>query len=159
MTGAVVSAEQEDLPDTARLFARILREIPYYSTLAKDGEATKYTAATLTRKLSEDPCSVLVAKDGTNSVVGFSFNHFDDYTIWVDWLGVHSGARHGGVGTAILKRTLQTATERRAHKVWCDTRASNEPSKNLLQKVGFTRLVEIKNHWYGQDFILWEKLV
>jgi ribosomal protein S18 acetylase RimI-like enzyme len=159
MQAEVVNAEEGDLPDTALLFARILREIPYYNALAKDGEAKRYTAATLARKLSEDPCSVLVAKDLTGKIVAFSFNHFDDYTIWVDWLGVDITARQSGIGATILRRTLQTATERRAHKVWCDTRATNEPSKNLLQKLGFTRLVEIKNHWYGQDFILWEKLV
>jgi ribosomal protein S18 acetylase RimI-like enzyme len=159
MQAEVVNAEGADLPDTARLFARTLREIPYYNALAKDGEARKYTATALARKLSEDPYSVLVAKDIAGSIVAFSFNHLDDYTIWVDWLGVDPSARHSGVATAILRMTTQTAPERRAHKVWCDTRATNEPSKNLLQKMGFTRLVEIKNHWYGQDFILWEKLV
>ena len=159
MAVKVVRAEESDLPDTTRLFAEILREIPYYNALAKDSEAKKYTATALTKKLSEDPYSVLLAKDSDRKLVGFSFNHFDDYTIWIDWLGVDIIARQSGVGAAILRKTLQTAKKRRAHKVWCDSRASNEPSKSLLQKMEFTRLVEIKNHWYGQDFILWEKLV
>jgi len=155
----VVDAEEGDLPATARLFAGILREIPYYNALAKDGEVGKYTAKTLSRKISEDPHSVLVAKDVDGKIVGFSFNHFDDYTIWIDWLGVESTTRNSGVGAAMLRETLRTAPERRAHKVWCDTRTINEPSKNLLHKMGFGRLTEIKNHWYGQDFILWEKFV
>jgi ribosomal protein S18 acetylase RimI-like enzyme len=155
----VVDAEESDLPAAARLFAGILREIPYYNALAKDGEAKKYTTTTLSRKISEDPHSVLVAKDPDGKVVGFGFSHLDDYTVWIDWLGVDSTSRNSGVGAAILGETLRTAPERRAHKVWCDTRTTNEPSKNLLHKMGFARLVEIKNHWYGQDFILWEKLV
>ncbi|MDA4114009.1 MAG: GNAT family N-acetyltransferase [Thaumarchaeota archaeon] len=155
----IVIAEESDLPDTARLFARVLREIPYYNALAKEGEAKKYTATTLARKLSEDPYSILVARNGDRKIVGFCISHFDDYTIWVDWYGVDTTRRRNGVGTALLKKTIQTATKRGAHKVWCDTRTINEPSKDLLQKMGFTRLVEIKNHWYGQDFILWERFV
>ena len=155
----VANANQSDLSDIAGLFARLLRGIPYYNAPAKEGEAKKYTGATLTGKLAEDPNSVLVARDPDGTVVGFCFSHFDDFTIWIDWFGVDASSRQRGVGTAILKKIVQTAPKRRAHKVWCDTRADNEPSKRLLQKMGFTRLVEIKNHWYGQDFILWERFV
>src|ERR1700733_4514933 len=132
MTLEVVDAEQSDLPAAARLFGEILRELPYYNALAKESEARKYTTATLSRKISEDPHSVLVAKDTDGEMVGFSFNQLDDFTIWIDWLGVGSASRNSGVGAAMLGETIRTAPERRAHKVWCDTRSINEPSKNLL---------------------------
>jgi hypothetical protein len=28
-----------------------------------------------------------------------------------------------------------------------------------LKKLGFREIIELKNHWYGQDFILWERFV
>ena len=143
----------------SKLFTKILQKLPYYNSLAKEYEAKKYTRRKLARNLKDDHHSVIVAKEGPRSIVGFCFNHFDDFTIWIDWFGVDRSARGRGVGVAILGETFKTAKERGAHKVWCDCRSSNQPSKNLLRKVGFRNLVEIKNHWYGQDFILWEKFI
>jgi ribosomal protein S18 acetylase RimI-like enzyme len=159
MTISVDKARRSELEETARLFARVLSEIPYYNSVAKEREGKKYTASDLATKLSEDPYAILVAKLPDGRIVGFCFSRLDDFTIWIDWYGVDPDSRQTGVGAAILKRTIETARERGAHKVWCDTRSTNEPSKNLLRKMGFTSLVEIKDHWYGQDFILWERPV
>jgi RimJ/RimL family protein N-acetyltransferase len=153
----VRKAEATELSEVVKLFSEILRDIPYYNPLAKESEAKKYTVPKLARKLSHDPYSVLVATNSYGRIVGFSFNHFDDFTIWIDWFGVEQSSRNKGVGLAILKATLENAIKREAHKVWCDCRSSNEPSKNLLRKAGFREIAEIKNHWYKQDFILWEK--
>jgi ribosomal protein S18 acetylase RimI-like enzyme len=153
----VDAAKYADLTKISRVFATILKDNPYYNALAKKSERAKYTRKGLIKKLADDPWSILVARNGVGKIVGFCFNHFDDFTIWIDWFGVTSDSRKQGVGTSILTKTFETARKRGAHKVWCDTRANNEPSKNLLTKLGFRRLVEIKNHWYGQDFILWEK--
>jgi ribosomal protein S18 acetylase RimI-like enzyme len=51
-------------------------------------------------------------------------------------------------------------TRRRgAHKVWCDSRANNAPAKSLFRKIGFRKIALIEKHWYGLDFILWERFV
>jgi ribosomal protein S18 acetylase RimI-like enzyme len=155
----VTNVREKDLPNVVTVFSQVLRDIPYYSSLAKEGETKKYTFESLTEKLELEPLSVVIAKGLKGEVIGFCFSHFDDYTVWIDWLGVVADSRKTGVGTALLETVIRTAPGRRAHKVWCDTRADNEPSKNLLRKMGFDNLVEIKNHWYGQDFMLWEKFV
>jgi RimJ/RimL family protein N-acetyltransferase len=93
------------------------------------------------------------------NIVGFCFSHFDDFTIWLDWFSVEPSERKKGVGTAIIQALLETATERHAHKIWCDTRSSNEPSKTFFRKLGFKEIAEVKDHWYRQDFILWERFV
>lgn len=152
-------AKIEELPEVARLFSKILSGLPYSNSLAKKHEIQKYTAARLTEKLPQDPYSVLVATEKTGKIVGFCFNRFDDFTIWIDWFGVEPSERNKGVGMAILQATFETAGKRGAHKVWCDSGTSNEPSKNLLRKAGFREIVEIKKHWYEQDFILWERFV
>lgn len=156
---SVRPAKKQELPALAKLFSEVLKRLPYYNALAKRYELRKYAPNELVQKQTKDRYSVLAALDESDRIVGFCFNHFDDFTIWIDWFGVDSSARQKGIGMTILKSTFDSARKRGAHKVWCDSRASNEPSKNLLRKAGFRDIAEIKDHWYGQDFILWERFV
>jgi len=155
----VRKAKKTELIKIGTLFSETLQALPYYNSLAKKCESKKYTPRKLAEKQSQDPYSVLVAVSESNEVVGFCFNHFDDYTIWLDWFGVKKSKRRHGIAAAILNGLFEASAKRGAHKVWCDTRSSNEPSKNLLRKMGFKEIVEIKNHWYNQDFILWERFL
>lgn len=155
----VRQAKKTDLKKVGILFSQILHELPYYSPLAKGCESKKYTLAKLAEKRSQDPYSILVAVDESDKVLGFCFNHFDDFTIWVDWFGVERHTRRRGIGKTLLNCLFELSEKRGAHKVWCDTRSSNEPSKNLLREMEFNEIVEIKNHWYKQDFILWERFL
>jgi len=152
-------AKQSEFGQIASMFSRILSNLPYYNSLAKENERVKYTSEKLAEKQTLDKFSILVALNKSERIVGFCFSHFDDFTIWLDWFGVEPSEREKGVGTAMVQTLLETATERHAHKIWCDTRSSNEPSKSLMRKLGFKEIAEVKNHWYRQDFILWERFV
>lgn len=150
------AAKEGDLGDVVSLFREMLNATPYYNGLAKKGERAKYTAGSLKAKLREDRYSVLVVRGGPG-LLGFAFSHFDDYLVWLDWLAVDPAFRRRGVGSALLQKLVETAPARRAHKVWCDSRTTNEPSMATLRSNGFREIAELKNHWYGQDFLLWER--
>ena len=152
-------ANTGELPRVRRAFLKVLNEIPYYNSLAKRDEARKYTVKKLEEKTNEDRDSIICALNEKGAIVGYLFNHFDDYTIWIDWFGVPKDKRRLGIGTLLLEYLFQSARQRNCHKIWCDTRASNIPSMITLKKAGFSSITEIKNHWYGQDFILWERLI
>jgi RimJ/RimL family protein N-acetyltransferase len=152
-------AKEADLIAIRRLFLEIIREIPYYNDIAKRDESKKYTIPNLKVKLIHDRHSILSARDESGTVVGFLFNHFDDYTIWLDWLAVQKSERKKGIGLKLLTELFRTVKLRGCHKVWCDCRTSNTPSKVALTNAGFRMIAEIRNHWYGQDFILWERFV
>jgi len=49
--------------------------------------------------------------------------------------------------------------QRDCHKVWCDTKVDNVQSISLLISLGYTKVATLKNHWYGLDYYLWEKLI
>lgn len=155
----VAPATEADLAAIAKVFLAVLRDLPYYNSRAKDREASKYKLDHLREKIADEPTSVLSAKDMEGALVGFCFNHFDDYLLWIDWFGVPSHARHRGVGRALLRGAEEVARARGCHKVWCDSRTENRPSIALLQSHGFQKIVEIPNHWYGQDFLLWQKFI
>ncbi len=151
--------KESELPIVRKVFLDVIRDIPYYSALAKKDESRKYTVSKLATKLRKDRYSIVCALNGADDIIGFLFNHFDDYTIWLDWFGVSQNERNEGTGMLLLKELIETARQRGCHKIWCDCRTTNEPSKAILDKAGFRRIAEIKNHWYRQDFILWERFV
>lgn len=140
------------------LFQSVINLIPYYNQRAKQAESAKYTADALRSKASADPGSVLVAQCDSQ-IVGFAFNNLDDDTLWLAWFGVAPDFRNRGVGAGLLQALDRRALSLGVHKVWCDSRTENVESKFALMKHGFLPLCTIPDHWFRQDFILWEKRV
>jgi GNAT superfamily N-acetyltransferase len=132
--------------------------LPYYNERAKASETAKYAADRLRRHALADPGSALVARldDG---LVGFVINNLDDETIWLSWFGVNPAFRRRGVGSCLLQALDQRARTLGMHKIWCDCRTENVESKLTLTQNGFRQICTIPDHWYRQDFILWEKRV
>lgn len=150
-------ANVKDLEQVSKLFEHVVTSLDYYNLLAKEAEIEKNTAIRLSERLAADPFSVLVAVDDNGKIIGFSFSHFNDYTVYIDWFGVEPTLRRNGVGKSLLENTFEASKKRRAHKIWCDSRSTNEPSKKLLIKTGFREIAEVKDHWYRQDFVFWQR--
>lgn len=141
-----------------KLFMHILGTLDYYNEIAKETESSKYTPELLATKIRDDEYSVAVALDG-DKIIGFCFSRKDDFTIWIEWFAVSEDYRRKGIGTSFLRFLESTAKQRSAHKLWCDCRTNNEKSANALISYGFKKIGTVENHWYGQDFYLWHKLV
>jgi ribosomal protein S18 acetylase RimI-like enzyme len=132
-----------------------IQPLVYYNERARRAELAKYTADALRALVAEDPQAVLVARDGTG-LAGFCISRFDDGTIWLSWFGTDVRARGRGVGASLLATLAATLPSRHAHKIWCDTRTDNVQSQSVLGRAGFRRIATLTNHWYGQDYYLWE---
>lgn len=148
----------DDVSEVVDLFNEILSTLKYYNELAVKTEQAKYTVSKLEEKIKEDPLSVILIKENL-LIVGFCFNRFDDYTVWLEWFGVKSDYRRKGIANALLNELDKSALERQCHKVWCDCRTNNLISKKVLTSNGYLPIATVNNHWYGQDFILWNKLI
>lgn len=154
----IAHMEDHDAESLNLLFRRVVEALPYYNQTAKQTELRKYSATLLREAAQTDPGSVLVAKIGPE-LVGFCLSENDDGLIWLAWFGVHPKFRRQGIGAALLDKLEDVARSAQSHKIWCDCRTENETSKVSLRNNGYVELCTVRNHWYGQDFILWEKLV
>lgn len=151
-------AQKKDCDALSEAIAEVIKAIPYYNDLAKRNEVEKFTAPNLERKIDEDPYSIIVAHVN-DRIAGFCLSRFDDYTVWLEWFGVMPKFRGMGISNLLLKRLEETVAPRQCHKIWCDCRTSNEASIHILTAHGYRQLAIVTNHWYGQDFILWEKSI
>ena len=157
-TATVTRMAPEEAEAVSRVIELVVSGLRYYNDIAKKSEIEKYSAKLLRESIVNDPDSVLVARaDG--KAVGFCISRYDDSLIWLSWFGVHPEYRRNRLATAILDAFEESVRNGRSHKIWCDCRTENTPSKVILAARGYLPLCTIRNHWYGQDFILWEKLV
>jgi ribosomal protein S18 acetylase RimI-like enzyme len=142
----------------SNLIASVIRPLEYYNQRAREEEIAKYSSEGLLALAAEDTAAVLVAS-AENDVVGFCISRYDDGLIWLSWFGVKDSFRKAGVGRKLLESLERTVPLRNAHKIWCDTRTSNVASQRVLEKAGFKTVATFSNHWYGQDFLIWEKTI
>jgi ribosomal protein S18 acetylase RimI-like enzyme len=151
-------AETADISAVIKLFRSVVAPLEIYSQSARDGEIAKFSNEELQRRISDDPKAVALALV-EDSPVGFSITDDQHGPIWVEWYGVDPNIRGSGIGRALIHSLIAEAPARNATKLWCDTRVNNTASIALFESVGFKKLCELKNHWYEQDFFLWERNV
>jgi ribosomal protein S18 acetylase RimI-like enzyme len=152
---AIGPIAEHELDALVALMRDTIQPLSYYNDLARAAELAKYTSDGLRASVAEDPQAVLVARDASG-LIGFCVSRFDDGTIWLSWFGTAANARGRGIGASLLAALAMTLPSRQAHKIWCDSRVDNKESKSVLERAGFRRIATLANHWYGQDYYLWE---
>ena len=151
-------ATKDDCKTLSKVIATVVQNIPYYNDLAKKNEILKFQHENLAIKITEDKLSAIIAVVD-NNIAGFCLSRFDDYLIWLEWFGVLEKYRKKNISDLLLTELENTITWRSCHKIWCDCRTANNASIHILTNHGYKQRVTIPNHWYGQDFIIWEKPV
>lgn len=149
-------ATQTECFQLSQVIESVIRDIPYYNDLAKKSEISKFQPFDLEEKIKQDSHSIVIAQFG-DKIVGFCLSRFDDNLIWLEWFGILEAYRGKGIANLLLDELEKTIIIRQCHKIWCDCRTSNKASIHILTNHGYKQLVTIPNHWYKQDFILWEK--
>ncbi|MEW5926273.1 MAG: GNAT family N-acetyltransferase [Gemmatimonadota bacterium] len=150
--------DPRDAGRVAGLMREVIAATPYYTDEARRSEIAKYPAEALREAAADDPGAVLVAK-AEGEVVGFCVSRPDDGLVWLSWFGVDPAWRGRGVADALLARLVDATRARGVHKLWCDSRTDNFPSRRALARAGFREICTVENHWYGLDFVLLEKPV
>lgn len=156
MSLTVRNIRKEEVDQVAEVFKAVVEKLSYYNEDAIKQELAKYTSSELLLKIQEDPDSVIIAEESGN-ILGFCFSRIDDMLIWIEWFGIVEKYRKKGIAKELVRCIEASTHKRNAHKIWCDCRTENIKSIKLLSSLGYEPICTIKNHWYGQDFILWQK--
>lgn len=156
MVLSIRKAKTDEVNILSDFFHSVLMALPYYNEAAKKNETERYLPNQLREKIIDDEDSIIIALQN-NEIVGFCMSRKDDMVIWLEWFGVQPSARRKGVARQLVKTLEQIRKKAGFHKIWCDCRTENLKSIQLLSSASYTPICTIKNHWYGQDFILWQK--
>ncbi len=141
---------------TARLLEQAILESPFYSDWAKSEEIAGLTAEKL---LAMPPQNIFLAVEAS-TVLGVLVSSSEEAgLLWLSWVVVSPAARGHGIAGMLIDAFHTSAAARGVHKTWCDSRVGNAASARMLEKAGYTVITTFKKHWYGLDYLIWERLV
>lgn len=63
-------------------------------------------------------------------------------------IAVHPDFRRKGIGEALVKKLIAELSQRGCHSLTLEVRVSNEPAKNLYEKLGFVMVGRRKNYYF-----------
>ena len=129
-----------------------------YNDWAKRHEIQKYAPENIPALLAADPHSILIAWAGED-VAAILVTRPDDGPLWLSWFGVLPQYRGLGLADRLFERMITEARNRGTWKIWCDTRDTNTPAIRVMERHGFTRAGRMERHWFGLDFLIWEKFL
>lgn len=141
---------------TAELLKAAILESPFYSDWAKSEEMAGLTADKLLTIPKEN---VLIFLEN-DVVLGVLVSSSEEAgLLWLSWCVVSPAARGRGIAGALIEAFHASAKARGVHKTWCDSRVGNTASARMLEKAGYVVVATLKKHWYGLDYLIWERLV
>lgn len=151
-------AEPKDIAYLSRFYQYIIKDNPYYSRLAIKEELKRFSARNLRKEFKDKDNLYIFIKEG-DKIIGARNGYYEAGMFWSDWGIAHPLYRRKGISRALMTFLEKKLKKEGVHKIWCDSRTNNKESISALKKLGFKKIVTIKNHWYKQDFILWQKLL
>ena len=140
---------------TAELIQTAILESPFYSDWAK----TEEIAGLMSEKLLSMPNDVLIAVEN-NLVLGVLVSSNNEAgLLWLSWCAVSPAARGHGIAGSLIEAFHAHAKAQGVHKTWCDSRIGNAASARMLEKAGYVVVATLKKHWYGLDYLIWERIL
>jgi len=150
-------AKLKDIPRLSG-FYQFIRSSPYYSQAAIKEELKRFSVKNLKKQFGNKDNLYIFLEEG-DKIIGARNGYYEAGIFWSDWGVVHPFYRRKGVSRALMTFLEKKLKKEGIHKMWCDSRTTNKESIAALKSLGFEKITTIKNHWYGQDFILWQKLL
>jgi ribosomal protein S18 acetylase RimI-like enzyme len=112
--------------------------------------------AKVLRWIEEDTYYISEENDEFVAVLGCEERHG---TLHLVHLVTHLDHRRKGYAEALMRHAESLAVELGVSKIWFDTAPGLEASNRLYEKLGYTNCGYLKNHYWGTDIILYEKLL
>ncbi len=153
-------ATRRDLAAASRFATPVIRSLKFYNQECTKNNIKEVSAKALADDLAKDANSVILAVQRGGGIVGIA-THFMGlgHVDWLDWILVSQDCRSRGIAAAMLKYAMDNAKGRGCHKVWCDSNPQNVPALRFFSRMGFRKVGVLRRHSFGQDQIIWERLI
>lgn len=106
--------------------------------------------------LSRETYFVAVVEERIIGVVGCVMN-FDNCKLI--HMVVQKEYRKKGIGSALLEEVVTFANKNNAFKIWLDTSTRLKDSIKFYKSKGFRLVGTLKKHFWGEDIVLFEKIL
>ena len=99
---------------------------------------------------------VAVVRETLVGVIGCSIEHG---TCKAVHMAVDKACRVKGIGSSLLNAVEEFARQHQAHKLWFDTSTRLIDAIHFYKHKGFRVVGELQQHFWGEDILLFEKLL
>lgn len=155
MAPSLIRATTEQAPLLRELFCEVINSMEFYNHMFRNYELGLYTEQRFSETISEDADAIWLAYLD-DIPVGLSVVQPDCDLWWFSWIGVTRAGRGHRLGYLLTANILECARLRGIQKISCATRSENSRSISILRELGFEKVCDLDNHWFGQDYLLWQ---
>ena len=130
----------------------------HYNSEARNAYAAHVSSAYMLGIVKGEGFAVM-ALNGAEPVgcLWASFDSADRSIMTFEWVLVNKNYKKHGIAMLMHNFAEKLAMRQGVRKIWGDSRASNYPAIALETDLGVRRIGKLKKHWFGQDYIFWEK--
>lgn len=148
-------AKEPDCIPVATLMATVIAAQENYTPEAREVHVRANSQAHLMARIRHSPALLLVAEvDG--GIAGAATFDISGGVLFVPWICVAESARHLRIGPALYDAAFAQGRERGCHKASGVSLTSNRGVLRYLKRIGGNQVGLLKNHWFGQDYLMWD---
>jgi ribosomal protein S18 acetylase RimI-like enzyme len=149
-------ATAADLPLVHRALMQVIDESPFYSDEFKAFEKSHMTPHLLRLLQRHDPAHVMcLLSDG--QVGGALISGPECGALFRYWSWIFPPFRKTRLGMHGMRAFDEHFDNGRFHKAFTFVRTENEVALALLRRYGYSQTCILKNHIFGQDYVVMEK--
>jgi RimJ/RimL family protein N-acetyltransferase len=151
----LVPARFEEIEAVHRMVTDAVETSPYYNDEFKAYEGARLTATYLAELLRTDPRHVMTIREN-GELAGFILSGPEFGILWQYWSYLDPKHRSGTLAMRVMRNYQSVWQNDRFHKILTYSRPENKVSIALMERYGYKRVAELKQHLFGQDYLLYE---
>ncbi len=149
-------ATPADIKQIRALICEAIDESPFYNAQFKAHEKVRLNEDFLLALISADPWFVPVILY-KGEFAGFIVSTPELGVLWAVWVYISPRFRQTAIALTSIGFLVRHWDNGRFHKISCFVRPENTRSEAVMTHFGFERTALLRNHIFGQDYLLLER--
>lgn len=151
----LVPARFSELSQIHKMIQDAVWTSTHYSDTFKEFESARLTPVYLAQLLRTDPRHVMTIREN-GELAGFILSGPEYGVLWQYWSYLDPAHRSGTLAMRVMRHYQAVWQNDRFHKILTYSRPENKVSIALMERYGYKRVAELKEHLFGEDYLLYE---